>query len=525
MVSIIMSRQAFNNFMRIHEKDIVRELYDRLNQRPQSNYQDFFLRTEEGLQRLEIWVHLVINAIGSQAETLFRDQEKVAYTRAVEGFSFEDISHVYLIMHSILNDIIRKAGSMPPFHLHDVYSEMRENMFRGHHILATMFLKTREEVISEKMYHLKSLHDFTRAMIENLEVDEIAGMIVEKSRLLLKMDRSFMVLFQDHRVKGVFSHPAGTVDGEIFSLMERSYKAKKALFMDVEGNIHENIRLSRSMRIVTVPIQGHNRFYGILALLTNEQGKSLSFSQMDLLHQLLNVTAIAMENSYMFIELEERQKELRFLTEKLITLQEEERRQLAADIHDNLAQALTGMGYKIQVCRELINRNPKLLAEQLDNLTGIVDDATRQSRELMSSLRPDLLDDIGLVAALRKFIGNFSRDTNIKIRTYLPRHIQLPSEIKICLFRVVQEALSNVYKHADSKTAELRITNTKGLIRLIVSDEGKGFRNVSRPSGMAGMNKMGLLAMQERVEAVGGNLSIDSRPGYGCRLRVSIPIK
>ncbi len=218
-----MSRQAFNNFMRIHEKDIVRELYDRLNQRPQSNYQDFFLRTEEGLQRLEIWVHLVINAIGSQAETLFRDQEKVAYTRAVEGFSFEDISHVYLIMHSILNDIIRKAGSMPPFHLHDVYSEMRENMFRGHHILATMFLKTREEVISEKMYHLKSLHDFTRAMIENLEVDEIAGMIVEKSRLLLKMDRSFMVLFQDHRVKGVFSHPAGTVDGEIFSLMERSY--------------------------------------------------------------------------------------------------------------------------------------------------------------------------------------------------------------------------------------------------------------------------------------------------------------
>jgi two-component system sensor histidine kinase DegS len=209
----------------------------------------------------------------------------------------------------------------------------------------------------------------------------------------------------------------------------------------------------------------------------------------------------------------------------LITLQEEERRQLAADIHDNLAQALTGMGYKIQVCRELINRNPKLLAEQLDNLTGIVDDATRQSRELMSSLRPDLLDDIGLVAALRKFIENFSRDTNIKIRTYLPRHIQLPSEIKICLFRVVQEALSNVYKHADSKTAELRITNTKGLIRLIVSDEGKGFRNVSRPSGMAGMNKMGLLAMQERVEAVGGNLSIDSRPGYGCRLRVSIPIK
>lgn len=152
--------------------------------------------------------------------------------------------------------------------------------------------------------------------------------------------------------------------------------------MDVEGTIHENIRLSRSMRIMAVPVQGHNRCYGILALLTKDGEKQPSFSQMDLLHQLLNVTAIAMENAYMFIELEERQKELRFLTEKLITLQEEERRQLAADIHDNLYQALTGMGYRIQVCRELINRNPKLLAEQLDNLTRIVDDATRQSRRV-----------------------------------------------------------------------------------------------------------------------------------------------
>lgn len=76
----------------------------------------FFLRTEEGLRRLEIWVNLVINGIGRRAETLFRDQEKVAYTAVSEGFSFEDISHVvHLIMHSILNEMIRKSRQTAPF--------------------------------------------------------------------------------------------------------------------------------------------------------------------------------------------------------------------------------------------------------------------------------------------------------------------------------------------------------------------------------------------------------------------------
>ena len=520
-----MSRQAFRKFMKEHEENIIQELHAQLGMRPLSDYQDFFLRTEEGLRRLRIWVHLVINALGGRAEALFRDQEKIAYTRAVQGFSFGDITHVYLIMHRILNETMRHAGSEHLMDLHNEYSEMRENMFRGHSILAAMFLKTREEVISEKIYHLRSLHDFTREMIKSLGLPDIVGIILRKSRSLFRMERSFMALYQEDRMKGVFSFPASSVDNAISSLMEKSYREKKALFMEMSGKVRRDIALSKNMRIMAVQVLAHNSCYGVLALQANKQRKCLSSSQMDLLYQLLNVTAIAMENSHMFIELEERQKELSFLTEKLINVQEEERRQLAADIHDNLAQALTGMGYKIQVCKELLNRNPRLLAEQLDSLSRIAEDAARQSRGLMSSLRPDLLDDIGLVAALRKFMGNFSRDTNIKIETHLPKYIQLPPELKICLFRVVQEALSNVYKHSGSKTAEVRITKIKKNINLTVSDEGKGFTNASHRSGMmSGASKMGLLAMKERVEAAGGSLYIDSRPGFGCRLRVSIPI-
>jgi len=521
-----MNKQLFKNFMQNHENYIVRELHDRLNKRVRSSYQDFFLHTAEGRQRLKIWVNLVINSTGGHSDTLFRDQEKIAYTRAVQGFNFEEVSHVYLYMQKILHEIMMDVGKKPHNDkFEDEYNELQENMFRGHHILATMFLRTREEIISEKMYHLESLHDFTREMIKSLELKDIIKNILVKSNSIFKMSRSYISLYKDHHLQGIFSHPAGEVD-ELFSfLMEKSYKEKKELLIDENGKVCKKMNFSKPSRIMAFPIKAHAHCYGVLAFQTKNKGYSLSSNEMDLLHQLLYIAAIAMENSYMFKEIELRQKELSFLAEKLITVQEEERRRLAADIHDSLAQALTGMGYKIQVCKELINRNPKLLAEQLDNLARIVDNATKQSRELMSSLRPDLLDDIGLVAALRKFMENFSRDTNIKIKSDLPKHIQMPPEIKICLFRVVQEALTNIYKHSGTKNAKISIKKAKANISLTVSDDGEGFKTESNSTRKTGENKIGLLSMKERIESVGGRLMINSAPGHGCRIKVAIPTR
>jgi len=243
-----------------------------------------------------------------------------------------------------------------------------------------------------------------------------------------------------------------------------------------------------------------------------------------LLYQFLYITAVALESAFMLEEIERNRQELRLLTAKMIKIQEEERKRLASDIHDTLAQALTGIGYKIQFCKELAVKNPSLLMEQFTGLIKTVYQAIDQSKELIASLRPDLIDTMGLVAALKRHTENFKRETGIHIITHLPKSIQISSEANICLFRIAQESLMNIYKHSGAKTAELALRKEDGNAILIISDGGKGFDISQGLPWMKDKNKLGLLSMKERVETVGGTLSLKSKTNCGFRVEAKIPI-
>jgi signal transduction histidine kinase len=159
----------------------------------------------------------------------------------------------------------------------------------------------------------------------------------------------------------------------------------------------------------------------------------------------------------------------------------------------------------------------------LDNLVTKIDQAIDQSRNLISSLRPDLIDTMGLVPALERHVESFSRETGIDVRTCLPENLELSSEANICLFRVVQEALMNVYKHAETNEAEIRLRSENGNILLTVSDRGKGFMPVSHiPLGGA-KSRLGLLSIKERIESIGGRVGIEAGMRQGCSIRITIP--
>ena len=223
-------------------------------------------------------------------------------------------------------------------------------------------------------------------------------------------------------------------------------------------------------------------------------------------------------------EIERGRQEMRRLAGNTIAVQEEERRRLAGDIHDSLTQSLTGIGYKLQYCRELITKDPTRLAHQFDTLVDAVHRAIDQSREIMSNLRPDLIDTLGLVAALKRHIENFSQETGIRVNTRLPARLQLSSEQNICLFRMVQEALMNVYKHANVNTAEVILKKGAGAVRLSVADRGRGFENPPNAAAPGHEQKLGLLILRERVESVGGRLSLQTTVNGGCRLEAVIPV-
>lgn len=217
----------------------------------------------------------------------------------------------------------------------------------------------------------------------------------------------------------------------------------------------------------------------------------------------------------------EKISQLQTLTGTIMEIQEEERRNLAGAIHDTITQSLTGIGYKIQICQDKIQNDPGGLSEHLDQLLDTVYGTIDQSREMISNLRPDLIDTLGLVAALKKHLHHFEMETGIRIRYRLNENLSLPPQVKICLFRAVQEALMNIYKHANTDVAEISLGVAEDQIRLEISDKGTGF-NPQLPATGSGI---GLLMMRERIEAAGGILTVQSRPGEGTQLIVIIPVK
>jgi signal transduction histidine kinase len=522
-----MSSLSLKDLIFQKKESIILEMNRRLGQTPWSPYQDFILRTKEGQRRLKTWVGLLIRSLEGDRETFFKDEERVGYYRAVQGFPLSFSHQIHLSFRQVIGDVLKEEATQKRVRLLDLWGEIQELneiLFTGYHIVAASFLKTREELINEKVATLQEIYEFTREMITLFSLPDTVNFILRKMTHFFGVEECLMLLFRDQRIQGIYTFPPFRENQGIRAIMERTLEEGIPLFIDEGAEIQREIDQSQLKRVVAIPIQAHGRGYGSLALYNPKKGFKFTVKELGLLYQFLYITAVALENAFMLGEIERNRQELRLLTAKMIKIQEEERKRLASDIHDTLAQALTGIGYKIQFCKELAVKNPSLLMEQFTGLIKTVHQAIDQSKELMASLRPDLIDTMGLVAALKRHTKNFTQETGIQITTHLPKSIQISSEANICLFRIAQESLMNIYKHSGAKTAELALRKEDGNAILIISDGGKGFDISQGLPWMKDQNKLGLLSMKERVETVGGTLNLKSKTNRGFRVEAKIPV-
>ena len=174
---------------------------------------------------------------------------------------------------------------------------------------------------------------------------------------------------------------------------------------------------------------------------------------------------------------------------------------------------------------EIMERDHEKLYKELEILTDTINDALRQSRQIISNLRPHILDDIGIIAAFRKLIGDFEKKFGLYAHFSHPDNLQVSPDQGIGLFRILQEALHNTRRHAKATKVELSLRITRdGFLKMSVEDNGQGFnpRNRKRYSQRPGL---GLLTMRERTEDMGGEFIVDSQKQKGCRIIVKIPLK
>ncbi|HEY8447707.1 MAG TPA: sensor histidine kinase [Thermomicrobiales bacterium] len=222
-------------------------------------------------------------------------------------------------------------------------------------------------------------------------------------------------------------------------------------------------------------------------------------------------------------ELARDREELRSLASQVIRAQEDERRRIARELHDDTAQVLFAQLIRLATLKSSPDKSIQELAASMEEMTV---EALEGVRRLALELRPPALDDLGLSAALGELAQRFSEQLGIPVE-YQARGLRgrLPSEVELVLYRVAQEALTNVAKHADAKRVWLDVDRTGGDVTISIQDDGKGFdpSNVKSSDGR-GLG-LGIFGMEERVALVGGRFRIWSKPGQGTEVFAYIPLE
>jgi len=204
---------------------------------------------------------------------------------------------------------------------------------------------------------------------------------------------------------------------------------------------------------------------------------------------------------------------------------EEERMRIARDMHDGPAQSMANLVLQAEILERLLDRNPKQLVAELAEFKNSVRNALEETRQLIFDLRPMTLDDLGLVPTLRKFIKEYGDRYALTTRfNVVGQERRLPGNIEGVLFRIIQEALTNVHKHARAKTAEVTMNLQPARVVVVVKDDGQGFDVARTEANLHKNRNLGLLSMRERAELEKGTLEIRSQPGRGTEIKVEIKL-
>jgi len=223
-------------------------------------------------------------------------------------------------------------------------------------------------------------------------------------------------------------------------------------------------------------------------------------------------------------ELEQSRAELRALAIRLQAIREEERTRIAREIHDELGQALTAL--KLDLAWMGSNRPRGARASgpigMIDSsITARIDDTMQIVRRIASELRPSVLDQLGLEAAIETLVQETTQRTGIAITLHAQEFPRLPDDLASHAFRIIQEALTNVTRHSKATRVEVAVRRAGGALILGVSDNGVGFA----PDTLSGLRSLGLVGMRERALACGGVLMVQGKPGEGTSIVVTIPLK
>jgi signal transduction histidine kinase len=270
--------------------------------------------------------------------------------------------------------------------------------------------------------------------------------------------------------------------------------------------------------VVAVPIVSGDRVFGALSLVSTDKPNYFSDSDVAILTSIGRQAGIAIENARLY-------DRMRFYARQITQAQEDERERIAREMHDETIQTLIVISRRLEALGVLSEQLPKAAEEQLASLQELIASATRGMRRFIRDLRPSTLDHLGFVAAVKGLASELADENAIDVGVKVTGETQrLTPEEELVLFRITQEALSNVRRHSGATQATVYVEFRPHHARVTICDDGHGFDAPARIDDLVPAGKLGLIGMQERARTLGGTLVVRSAPEEGTTVIVDVPL-
>ncbi len=390
---------------------------------------------------------------------------------------------------------------------------------------ATIERSKATEALRQRVEDLATLNDSSRTFLDNSDSDSLYRTICHLAVTRLELDVAWIEIpdhtHRDPRLVAVYG-----ISPEAIASLKAAWEGQVPRYLDnalvktIDDLPPWPVSAATAYHsYAAFPLVFGGRTIGVLKLLS----KCKFFFTEDLqplIRSYANLAAVTIQNNWLFEEVRNTNKQLHALSQRLMKAQEEERLNLSRELHDESGQLLSALRMQLGLL-ERDTDHPRIVNERIAELKRTAKEIQDNLHRLAVDLRPASLDHLGWVMALQQYVGEFSRQYNIDVEfdAVSMQEKRLPSEVETALFRIVQESLTNVALHAQATRVDVLINLRNNYVVTIIEDNGIGFVLTSPTAE----SHLGLFGMRERVEMLGGQLTVESSPGRGTTVKVEVP--
>ncbi len=403
----------------------------------------------------------------------------------------------------------------------------------------TAELSTTVEQLKQSEAMIKTLFRISSQLNSTLDLDAILDMLTREAIGIVNGESGFAGLHTDagmvmheyikagETIPCIHTWPSGQgVPGWVLE-HRIPYGTSDA---DTDPRIERDLLFNEGIRteICTPIIDSAGEVLGFFDIRNRQGAEGFTIADQEMLLAIAPAASIAIQNALAYRKrletvfgLEESARQLQALAANLELAREEERTQIARELHDQLGQALTAMKFDLAWLSDRLGKKDEALAAKTITLTEQMDAMIKSIRRIATELRPGMLDDLGLGASIEWQAQDFQKRTGIRVRCKIKGDaLSIHRAESLALFRILQESLTNVARHANAKRVQVTLNVTAADVALQVHDDGRGIL----ANETAGLHSLGLLGMRERAKRLGGTFDIRGVPGDGTLVTVTIPV-